>query len=234
MKPEEIHLKDLLRILVGEVPATYFIELLIRAVVVYLILMLSMRLMGKRMSSQLSRNEMAALVSLAAAVGIPMMSPDRGLLPAVVIAFVLVTIERIIALRSFRNEKFEKLAQGSISTLVSDGVIDMMELKRVSLSHERVLAQLRSQEVIQLGTVARFYMEANGTFTLVTNSEPSAGLPILPPWDNELLDQLESPAGIKVCMQCGYPQKASFNNETKCPNCGIKKWIPALKEPEEE
>src|SRR4051794_17099270 len=77
MKPEKIHPDDWLRILVGEVPATYFIELIIRAAVVYLILMVSMRLMGKRMSSQLSRNELAALVSLAAAVGIPMMSPDR-------------------------------------------------------------------------------------------------------------------------------------------------------------
>jgi len=81
MKPEEIHLKDWLRILIGEEPISFLLELIIRAAVVYLVLMLSMRLMGKRMSSQLSRNELATLVSLAAAVGVPMMAPDRGLLP---------------------------------------------------------------------------------------------------------------------------------------------------------
>lgn len=231
MKPEEIQLNDWLRILVGDVPGTFFIELFIRAVVVYLILMGAMRLMGKRMSSQLSRNELAALVSLAAAVGIPMMAPDRGVLPAVVIAFVLIAVERIIAKRGFRNEKFERFSQGDIGTLVSDGVINMNELKRVSLSHERVLAQLRSQQVVQLGTVSRFYIEANGTFTLMSRHESFPGLSVLPPWDTDLRNCFEE-VDVKVCMQCGYPQKPPFNEKMDCPNCRKKKWIPAVREPQ--
>lgn len=80
MQPQDIHFSDWQRILFGEVPITYLFELLIRAIAVYFILMVSIRAMGKRMSSQLSRNELAALVSLAAAVGIPMMAPERGVL----------------------------------------------------------------------------------------------------------------------------------------------------------
>lgn len=110
MQPQDIHFSDWMRILVGEVPFSFYIELTIRAFFVYLILMVSMPTMGKRMSSQLSRNELAALVSLAAAVGIPMMASDRGILAAVVIAFVLIAIQRVIAMRAFTNENFENFS----------------------------------------------------------------------------------------------------------------------------
>ncbi|QJW89539.1 hypothetical protein HNV11_09185 [Spirosoma taeanense] len=75
MKPEEIHLNDWVRILIGEVPGTYFIEIVIRIAFVYLLLSVSMRLMGKRMAAQMNRNELAAQVSLAAAIGMPVWRP---------------------------------------------------------------------------------------------------------------------------------------------------------------
>src|SRR3982750_2212248 len=127
MQQQDIRLNDWMRILIGEVPSSFFIELFIRAFIVYLILMISMRAMGKRMSSQLGRNELAALVSLAAAVGIPMMAPDRGILPAVVIAFILIAVQRMIARRAAGNEKFENFSQGRVSSLINDGILDMKE-----------------------------------------------------------------------------------------------------------
>jgi uncharacterized membrane protein YcaP (DUF421 family) len=221
MQPQDIHINDWMRILIGEVPFSFFIELLIRAFIVYLILMISMRAMGKRMSSQLGRNELAALVSLAAAVGIPMMAPDRGVLPAVVIAFVLITTERIIATQSCKSERFENYSQGKVSTLVSDGVINMKELNKSRLSHERVLAQLRSQGLLQLGSVSRFYMEANGTFTLVRNPNPEPGLSVLPPWDDPLRDCFKEHPEQQICVQCGFPQKKQYHEKNNsCFNNG--------------
>jgi uncharacterized membrane protein YcaP (DUF421 family) len=230
MQPQDIHLSDWMRVLVGEVPGAFYIELVIRAFSVYLILMVSMRSMGKRMSSQLSRNELAALVSLAAAVGIPMMAPDRGLLSAVVIAFVLIAIERLIAKRSFNNEQFENFSQGKVGAIVTDGVVDMKELKRVGLSHERVFAQLRVQEVLQLGAVSRFYMEASGSFTLIQNPKPVPGLSVLPPWDDPLRDCFKEHADKQICVQCGFAQQQTNDKNANCPNCGAKKWVTAVEE----
>lgn len=230
MQPQDIHLSDWQRILIGEVPGAFYIELLIRAFAVYLILMFSMRSMGKRMSSQLSRNELAALVSLAAAVGIPMMAPDRGILPAVVIAFILIVVQRLIATRSLENRRFERFSQGNVGALVTNGVVDMRELKRVGLSHERVFAQLRSQGVLQLGTISRFYMEASGSFTLMQNPQPFPGLSVLPPWDDPLRDCFKEHPEQQICMQCGLPQKTVGRPYVKCPNCGNEKWVTAVEE----
>lgn len=230
MQTQDIQLNDWLRILVGEVPASFYIELFIRAFMVYLILMVSMRTMGKRMASQLGRNELAALVSLAAAVGIPLMAPDRGILPAVVIAFVIISTERIIANKSCKSEKFENYSQGKVSTLISDGVVNMTELNKSRLSHERVLAQLRSNGVLQLGAISRFYMEANGTFTLVRNPKPVPGLSILPPWDDPLRDCFIEHPEQQICVQCGFPEKSFNHSSPKCPNCGRQKLVTAVEE----
>jgi len=229
MKPEEIHLKDLLRILIGEVPFSFLLELIIRAAVVYLILMVSMRLMGKRMSSQLSRNELATLVSLAAAVGVPMMAPDRGLLPGLMVALVLIFAERFIAFWAFKSEVFETLAMGNISTLVKDGVIDVAALESVTLSRERLMAQLRAVGVTQMGTIKRFYMESSGAFTLVKNPEPVPGLPTLPEWDDELTQCFEYAKDMQVCSYCALTQGQPFNESNPCPNCGKKVWATAVK-----
>src|SRR6478735_4198047 len=97
MKPDEIRLSDWARILFGQVPPEFYAELVIRAVFVYALLMISMRLMGTRMSGQLSRLDLAAMVALASAIGVPMLSPSNGLLPALIIAIIVVSVSRIIA-----------------------------------------------------------------------------------------------------------------------------------------
>src|SRR5690349_16696968 len=97
MKPDEIKLSDWARIFFGQVPPEFYGELIIRAVFIYALLMISMRLMGTRMSGQLSRLDLAAMVALASAIGVPILSPSNGLLPAVIIAVIVVSVSRVIA-----------------------------------------------------------------------------------------------------------------------------------------
>ncbi len=228
MKPYEIHLNDWLRILVGQVPGSFYIELIIRAAVFYLLLLIAIRMMGKRMSSQLSRNDLAAMVSLAAAIGVPLQSPDRGILPAVIIAFVVVFTARWIGAKSTSNQKFEKFSQGNISLLVKDAVMDLETMKKARLSRERLVAQLRVKSIKHLGSVKRFYMEAGGSFTLIEEEEPKPGLSILPTWDEGFNARFKKSEEIKVCLSCGFPQKLPFDLNSKCPKCNHNTWIAAV------
>jgi uncharacterized membrane protein YcaP (DUF421 family) len=118
MKKEDIHISDWLRILVGDVPASFYLELLLRAAIIYLLLMLAMRFMGKRMSGLLSRNELVAMVSLAAAIGTPLTSPDRGIVPAVIIAIVVVYTSAGSLARHFGTKHFERYAIGELDILI--------------------------------------------------------------------------------------------------------------------
>src|ERR1700712_5176047 len=114
MSKKSFSITDWTLFLKGTLPWSFLLEVGIRVFFLYMLIIVSMRLMGKRMGAQLTRNEMAALVSLAATVGIPMQAPDRGLLPALLVAVVVIGTQRFIAWKAFRNERFEELAMDDI------------------------------------------------------------------------------------------------------------------------
>jgi uncharacterized membrane protein YcaP (DUF421 family) len=227
MKEFEIKLSDIHRMLIGDVPYHFYLEVIFRVAFIYLILMVAMRFMGKRMATQLGRNEMAAVSSLAAAIGVPLMNPDRGLLPAVVIAAVIITYQTLIARRAAVNKKFESLTQDKYNMLVKDGVLNTSAMMLTRVSRDRVLAQLRSESITQLGEVKRLYFEAAGSFSILTAEKPKPGLSIIPEWDVEMSSDLHKPAQQQICGYCGN-QEVGVTDGKICTNCQHKQWVSAV------
>ncbi|MCF0057061.1 DUF421 domain-containing protein [Dyadobacter sp. CY356] len=227
MKSEDIQLSDWQRILLGDVPGSFFIEVIFRTLIVYMILMVSMRLMGKRMEAALGRNEMISMVSLAAAIGIPLQSPDRGLLPALIIAVVVVLTQHFIAKKSMESEKFEEITQDNIGALVEDGRLNLAIMEATRITRERVFGQLRFKEVNHLGEVKRLYLEANGKFTFIENTKPVAGLSIIPTWDCEFKMRISKDSNELACNHCGHI-KEKYLGEEECDSCGFIDWVKAV------
>lgn len=228
MKPEEIHLSDWSRIFIGEVPGSFYIEAIIRVVFIYLLLLTSMRLMGNRMSGVLTRNEMTAMIALAAANGVALMAPDRGLLPVVVVAIVIISCQRFTARQAFRHPKFESAALDDVRLLVEDGRLDIDNLAASVLSYEQLLGRLRQESITNLGAVQRAYQEANGSFSLILFAEPRPGLSILPSVDTAFRDEQEKVPGQFACNNCGNLVSSPQPPASKCTRCGEQHWQPAV------
>lgn len=225
MKPEDIHPFDFMRILLGEAPWSFLIEVVIRILFIFVLLVVSMRLMGKRMAAQLSRNELAAMSSLAAAIGVPMQVPDRGLLPPVIIAVVVIGIQRLSAIWTLRSKKFEEISQGDIGIMVEEGCLKLEAMQSAVLPQERLFAQLRSEAIDNLGAVKRVYMEANGEFTILKQPEPKPGLSILPNWDQDFLQEQRKVPGTFACCNCGNLAPEDYS---PCNRCGQNEWAGAV------
>jgi len=228
MKPEDIQLTDYMRILLGEVPWSFLIEVVLRIFIIYLVLMISMRLMGKRMASMLSNSEMAALVSLAAAIGVPMLAPDRGMLPVVIIALIVVSIQRLISYYASKDAAIESTVLGDLSVLVKDGqmLLDVMEKNRIP--RERLLAEFRNTGVRNLGMIRRAYFEAGGNFTHMQYDEPRPGLSIIPKWDQEFREEQQVAEGVYACNSCGNLVNDQTSTEANCTICGHQEWSQAV------
>lgn len=224
METSEIHLYDWDRILNGNTPAIFLIEIVIRAIFLYTMLMVALRLMGKRMASRLTRNELAGIATLSAAIGMPMQTPDRGLLPTVVLVVFVVLMQRWIAARAAKDEAVEKKMIGKLSTVMTDGVLDMKELKKAGISRHRVLAVLRTSGVKQAGEVKRLYLEATGGFSLVQAEIPAPGMAVIPEWDEEFLQSMQRHDSTTVCNFCGNHSGIPFET---CNNCGNTSTGPA-------
>ena len=215
------------RILKGMGPWSFLLEVAFRVFFLYLLIIISMRLLGKRMGPQLTRNEMAALVSLAAAVGIPMQSSTRGLLPALVVAGVIVGLARLIAWVSTRSQKFERLTMDDIDIMVKDGRLQMKALRDTAISRELVMAQVRSYGIDHLGKVRRLYLESSGIFTLQTADDPQPGLSLFPKHDREMIERQNRAEDCFACENCGNLAKGP-RPAGQCTECKRTGWTEAV------
>lgn len=225
MESSDIFLSDWQRIIFGELPYSFLLEALIRTTVIYMILVTSLRLMGKRMSAQMSRNELAGMAALAAAIGVPLQAPDRGILPAIVVAVTIVGISRLVAVLVSRYPKFEQITQGEMNVLVRDAVLDIDTMDKVRISKEKLFSVLRSENVRHLGEVKRLYIEAGGDFTLIRQEQPQPGLSVAPEWDESYCRQQKKSEDIIVCANCGH---VTDKHTGSCKSCGCTLSVAAV------
>jgi uncharacterized membrane protein YcaP (DUF421 family) len=218
---------DPARLWLGVTPPIFLVEVMIRVLVLYLMLITAMRAMGRRMSSQLSRNELLALVSLAGAAGPALQDPTRGLLPPLVCASVIVGIQRLNARLTVRSERLERRFQGDPSLLVADGALMLKQLRRNGISRQRLFAQLRASGLTHLGMVERVYLEQDGAFCVLPNQKPVPGLSLIPRWDEQFFSEQAFARGISACFQCGTV-RADGGEAHACTHCGSKQWTTAV------
>ena len=205
-----------MRIIFGNMPPLFLVEVVIRVAFIYVLIIVCIRLMGKRMASQLSRNELVAISSLAASIGIPIQTPDRGLLPALLVALIVVAAQRIVAARLSKSPRFERRTQGNISILVDDCCLNLEAMTRVRISRQELFARLRSQSIKHLGQVKRLYFEAEGDFTLIKNPEAQPGLSVLPLEDTSFRKAQRYSSEMRVCVNCGTKTSVGDHPCTKC------------------
>lgn len=186
--------------------------------------------MGKRVAAQMSISELAVIVTLGAAVGVPMQVPDRGMLPAVLILGVAVLFQRGIAVLGFKHRKVETFTQGDVSVLVQDGRIFLGQMRKAALSRERLFALLRCREIEQLGQVRRVYLETSGDISLFKLAKPKPGLSILLTFDDQIRQACKSVPGQFACFYCGNVRQINIKPENECEFCGNTHWTEAVEE----
>ncbi|MCW3073915.1 MAG: hypothetical protein JWP69_984 [Flaviaesturariibacter sp.] len=226
MKKEEIHLWDIKRILFGQAPPEFLLEVLIRSLILYLAAIVVMRWMGKRMNGQLTIIEFSVMVTMGAILASPMQVPDRGILQGLTILLCTLLFLRGINWLAVKRAGFEKLLQGDVSLLVKDGIIQLNTLQKTKITHQQLFEVLRTKDIFHLGKVKRLYIEASGLFSVYTTTDDKAGLPIYPPTDSAILKS-HDPSADKACCKCGWVGKPPA--QMTCPVCASKEWTDSIK-----
>jgi len=228
MKKEEIHWGDWYRMLMGTAPTEFLLEVLIRTIIIYLFLLITLRLMGKRMGGQLTISELAVMLTLGAIVSVPMQIPDKGLLQGVLVLFCAFAFQRGITYLAAKSHKIELFTQGSESSLIKDGVMLSTKLDSMKISREQLLAVLRNQNIYNLGEVQRVYLEACGIFSVFKYDKAKPGLSLLPPDDGNAEQDFDIIEESIICLECGNPAPELPGKEKKCKNCQAENWGHAV------
>lgn len=226
MEKNSIHLSDIHRILFGDAPTVFLLEVFIRTIITYFILLTVTRWLGKRMTGQLSITEMAVMLTLGAIVSVAMQVPESGIMMAVLVLTCTLTFERGLAWLEFKNKKVERFSQGEVGILVKDGIIQRKEMDKTALSKQQLFAELRSKGIYNLGMIKRVYLEASGIFSIFKTDSENPGLPTLPPDDPEMLKKYHTTTLVS-CIHCGYTRQPDKGINI-CVDCGHQDWTSAI------
>ncbi|UOR07371.1 DUF421 domain-containing protein [Hymenobacter aerilatus] len=230
MKKEEIEFMDWQRILLGNAPVEFLLEVVVRTCIIYVVLLLVMRLLGKRMNAQLTRIELAVMIMLGGIVSVGMEVPDRGLAHSALILVCTLLLFRFVNWLTFRYRQVELLTQGDLQILLVDGVLDWEAMRKANLSCAQLFASLRTEDIRHLGQLKRVYLETNGEFSLYRQAEPKPGLSVLPAPDVGLHQDAPRAEDLRACGHCGYtePEPLPSPQSTTCPRCGASAWTYAV------
>jgi len=148
------------------------LEKLARPVIVYLVLVVLLRVFGKRELAQLNPFDLVVLLSLSNTVQNAIIGDDNSITGGVIGAFGLLAINWLVVRVLFNSPKLTRLLEGRACVLVSDGQIDLKALARESLTREELIAVIHKQGFEGFHNIRKCQLEPNGTF-YVEAYEPS-------------------------------------------------------------
>lgn len=227
MKKEEIVFTDWHRWLFGTAPPSFTLEAALRAAFIFAVLLLIVRLMGRRLKGEISIAELAVVLTFGGIITKPLHTPNVGVLPAVAVLLALLVMHRLSNWLAYKYRPVELLEQGDVVVVVRDGCLDLPQLQAASVSRDELLGLLRVESVQQLGELWRVYLEADGCFSVYTRPEPQPGLSILPREDAPPPATTGPAQGRLVCASCGYLATATDHAGTHCLRCAAQDWVPA-------
>lgn len=224
---------DLTRMLLGDEPPLFLLEIAARTIIIYAYTLLLIRWIGSRSISQLSRVEFLLVIALGSAVGDAMFYPDVPLLHAIVVITIVVLLDKALGFAVSRSPRLEDVIEGRSVQVVHDGLIKCEALNDLNFGHDELFEQLRLREVRHLGQVRAAYLETNGLLS-VFKTEAGAerpGLPIDPPWDVKQPHEIKSGEAVGrhsrhlACPHCGNTEfLADEAAVPDCQTCGSKIW----------
>ena len=134
----------------------------IRTVLIYELVMVSIRIMGKRQISELRPSELVVALLISDLAAIPMENPGNPLLYGVMPIFLLVALELILSVIMLKFPRFEQLISGNPVPVIRDGVLDVNALKKLRLSVDDLLEAMRMQNLFNFADVSYALVETNG------------------------------------------------------------------------
>ena len=148
--------------------------LFFRGALLYVVMIVTMRALGKRQLGELEPYELALTILLAELISSPMESVATPLLHGLLPVAAMFVVHGAITLASMKWDRFRALVSGKPAVVINRGAIDRKELDRLCLSLSDLLEGLRGAGFLDPAEVDTAIVEANGS---ITAFPPGGGRP---------------------------------------------------------
>lgn len=139
----------------------------IRTFIIYIVLVITMRITGKRQIGELEISELVSTILISEIASAPISNHEVPLTFAIVPVLLIVSIEIIISFLATRSNIMKKIFLGSPSVLIRRGEIQPRELSKTRMSLEELLCQIRENGITTIEDVNYAIMESDGTLSII-------------------------------------------------------------------
>ena len=146
-------------------------SIIIRIVIVYMLLTVSLRITGKRQLGELDVGELVCTLLISELMAIPIDDPDIPLLNAIIPTLLIISLEIIISAVKNKSEKLKHTVEGVPTYIIYKGKLLQSALRENRISINEILSELRNQGVGDIREVEYGILEQGGSLSVVKTSD---------------------------------------------------------------
>lgn len=167
------------------------LPILIRAVIVYVLVIVGVRLMGKRQIGELQPSELVITFLLSDIASMPLQNSNTPLIQSVATVFLLIALEVITSCLALKFRPFRTLIQGHSVMIIKKGELQQENMKRIRYSVDDIIESLRLKDVFDISEVDYAYVETNGSLSVLLSEggNSDSALPCLVVSDGKIIER---------------------------------------------
>ena len=163
------------------------INIVIRTIILYILVVALMRLTGKRQIGQLELTELVTAFMISELAANPISDNSIPLLYGIIPGIILVCLEVLLSFISIKSKIFRKLLSGSALALVRKGKLDKEQMKKARITIEELVSAMRIAGTPGMSEVQYAFLEPNGTISIIQKATE------LPPSSKDMNIQVDEP-----------------------------------------
>ena len=181
------------------------VTILLRTFIIYTILVVAMRIMGKRQIGELEISDLVTTLLISEIASLPIENRNIPISFAIIPIITIVTIEVATSVILMKFPNLKSIISTRPSTLIKNGIIDQNELKKVRISAEELVGELRQQGAETMDEINYAILEQNGKITVIRKAGAS---PLTP---NDLDVKVQERGIMHILISNGYINNHNLN-----------------------
>lgn len=149
-----------------------------RALILYAVVFIVIRLMGKRELSKVQPFELAIIILISDLASAPMSSRGMSIFDGIIPILTLLVSYLLFTFVIRISNKVQDAVCGNPTLIIENGMIKEDEMDKLQYTISDIMAQLREKDVFKIQDVKYAIVETNGTLNVVKNSDGFNFLPL--------------------------------------------------------
>lgn len=155
-----------------------YINICVRTLVFYFIILLIYRIMGKREVGQLGIIDLIVSILIAELAVISIENLDNNLFYSIIPILTLTLLQITLAYFSLKKPKFRLLLDGYPSLIIKKGIVNFKEMTKQKYNLDDLLIQLREKGYKSIEEIEYAILESNGTLSVFPYEKNNSYLPL--------------------------------------------------------